>query len=200
MNNIGIILNQDNNQSYLGKFYNRNTLEFPVIRKIYEQIELNKTNATNNPIIIEKINNGNLETKNIDNMPIASPELANITHNDNIDEIEVESINNTLNINSNEIIILDNTENIYAKNKNELDFDPSEIDQSKKIPNNIDTSNIQNISDNDIIVSDNKDALQSSQIFQVKYNFSTNELVFLWLSSLLLMVSLELNVFKNFFS
>ena len=43
MNNIGIILNQDNNQSYLGKFYNRNTLEFPVIRKIYEQIELNKT-------------------------------------------------------------------------------------------------------------------------------------------------------------
>jgi hypothetical protein len=133
-------------------------------------------------------------------MPIASPELANITHNDNIDEIEVESINNTLNINSNEIIILDNTENIYAKNKNELDFDPSEIDQSKKIPNNIDTSNIQNISDNDIIVSDNKDALQSSQIFQVKYNFSTNELVFLWLSSLLLMVSLELNVFKNFFS
>jgi hypothetical protein len=39
MNNIGIILNQDNNnnQSYLGKFYQRNRLEFPVIRKIYEQ-------------------------------------------------------------------------------------------------------------------------------------------------------------------
>ena len=55
MNNIGIILNQDKNQPYLGKFYNRNTLEFPVIRKIYEQIELNRNNENNSHIDIKNL-------------------------------------------------------------------------------------------------------------------------------------------------
>ena len=60
MNNIGIILNQDNNnQSYLGKFYQRNQLEFPVIRKIYEQSESSKNLIINNNQNILENNNLN---------------------------------------------------------------------------------------------------------------------------------------------
>lgn len=65
MDNIEIILNQNKNVNYLGKFYNRNKLEFPILRKIYENAELNKSTSpiANNINTAETINN--VETINI---------------------------------------------------------------------------------------------------------------------------------------
>jgi hypothetical protein len=58
MDNIEIILNQNKNVNYLGKFYNRNKLEFPILRKIYENNELNNriSPIPNNINTIEIIN------------------------------------------------------------------------------------------------------------------------------------------------
>ena len=77
MNNIGIILNQDKNQPYLGKFYNRNTLEFPVIRKIYEQIEMNRNNENNSHIDLTNLSPKNDGANTNTNTNIINPISAN---------------------------------------------------------------------------------------------------------------------------
>jgi lipopolysaccharide export LptBFGC system permease protein LptF len=221
MNNIGIILNQDNNnQSYLGKFYNRNTLEFPVIRKIYEQIELNKTN--NNPTLVDKNNSFNHEPKNdYINSNIGFDEtLKSITDkiiieneytDTNNDEIDSVNINHEIQNNSNEIIILDKGDYISVKNSHETNLDAPATDLShsefstselsNKIINSKDLYHIENHNYNECVVNNNgKNVSHHLTNFTFKYNFNTSELVFLWLSSILLMVSIEMNVFKNSFS
>ena len=149
MNNIGIILNQDKNQPYLGKFYNRNTLEFPVIRKIYDQIEMSRHNENNS---LSDITNLSPKNNNVN---------TNTNTNTNTNAINILSIN--------DIAILHD--------------DP--IEQVNINSNIIDTIN---------------PILEIEKTEQNKYNLNKYEIVFLWMSSILLISSLHYNIFKNMFS
>ncbi len=154
MNNIGIILNQDKNQPYLGKFYNRNTLEFPVIRKIYEQIELNRNNE----------NNSHIDIKNL------SPK----------DDSTNANIINSISMNDISILDDDHMEHLAIIENYNI----------QKQPDNINSNIIDNI--NPILEIEKKQ--------QYNYNLDKYQIVFLWMSSILLMTSLHCNIFKNMFS
>lgn len=212
MNNIGIILNQDNNQSYLGKFYNRNRLDFPIIRKIYEQIETNNNNENNvlkNQII-------DIEKKNISDTTTI-PNMNEV----NIDEIENEILNkankqqycelnnlmypNTVNIyneidkgENDDIIVLDNY-SVSNINKTELNIEKSnkyDIQIENNKAHNSDQQNSCEIGDYiDKNIENEKPSLQ------FKYKYNNKELIFLWLSSIVILVSIEYNLcsfFKNY--
>jgi hypothetical protein len=187
MNNFGIILNQDNNQSYLGKFYNRNTLEFPVIRKIYEKIENNKSKELSNNInenvamedrnILYLENNNNEYTNNINNKITIDKIDINLENNnlDSEDIIILDKINGESKIN-NELI--DNNTNNIEQKKNELyteNIPSSYLEIGKKIEKEIEKEN------------------QSSY-----FNFNSKEVIFLWISSILIIYNIEYNILKFF--
>ena len=215
MNNIGIILNQDNNQSYLGKFYNRNRLEFPVIRKIYEQIETTKNNE--NIVLKNQINNTENNISNATIIPNANEEEF---VNTNMAEIEKEILNktdketcndinslinpNNININNeidnDDIIILDNNYCVSKITKTELNLETSNKYNIKIKNDDLDLSNTDNnINEvNNYIDKNEKNELPD---LQFKYKFNSRELIFLWLSSIVLIVSIEYNLnsfFKNY--
>ena len=215
MNNIGIILNQDNNQSYLGKFYNRNRLEFPVIRKIYEQIETNKNNE--NIVLKNQINN---DEKNISNTTITPSANEEEYVNTNMAEIEKEILNktdketskdinslinpNTININNeidnDDIIVLDNNYFVSKINKTELNIETSNKYNIKIKNDELDLSNTHNnINEvNNYIDKNEKNELPELPELQFKYKFNSRELIFLWLSSIVLIVSIEYNLYSFF--
>lgn len=169
MNNFGIILNQDNNQSYLGKFYNRNRLEFPVIRKIYEQIEINKNTETNNTIINnDSVNN---KLKDINNL------------NDQIILEKIEDINTQ----SDDLIILENKvcesiiNNEYCNNE-----------LSNATPN-ITPSHLDKIEIDKLNIAKSSTNIEKKNDY---FEFNTKQIIFLWLSSLLIIYSIEYKLFK----
>ena len=191
MNNIGIILNQDNNQSYLGKFYNRNRLEFPVIRKIYEQIETSKNNGSKNQNLVLTNQNINLEKNNLD----VNTNTA-IIGNEYVDEIPHDNIINELtNSNNDEIIILDKSYYASIKNNSELSIDTYNLELNTK-----DTSYINTAINDTPINNKNKKLVNIIPVVDIKSKFNNSELLFLWLSSILLMLSLKYNIFTNIFS
>jgi hypothetical protein len=234
MNNIGIILNQDNNnnQSYLGKFYQRNRLEFPVIRKIYEQIETSKMNSnTNNQIIVENSLNNSKNNSIVNDITISDEGYVNANAND----IENEIINKQMNNDNEDIIILDKSNYTSIKNKGELNVDNLDtidtvgtvgtvgtVDTIGAVStlgtlgavdtvgtvgtlaavDTLDTANIPLHKNDEPKIDNTNKITKNNKISNVLdlVQFNNSELVFLWLSSVLLLFSIEYNIFKNFVS
>ena len=241
MNNIGIILNQDNKPSYLGKFYNRNQLEFPVIRKIYEQIEFNKSNiAYNNKNINyeKKI----LDINTVDNEYVYKNKNdieIDDTDKDEIDKYDIDkddTYNQVNQIADDGIIILDKSNYASVKKYSELTIDTTNLDTSNLDTSNLDTSNLDSsVLDTSHVYTNNiqqsiiepsnrepfnieaskinlsiteppklfrsyRNIMNNLHMVEFKCKFNNSELIFLWLSSILLIYSSELYIFKNFFS
>jgi hypothetical protein len=178
MNNIGIILNQDNNQSYLGKFYNRNRLEFPVIRKIYEQIETNK-NVDNTE---KNISNTTITTKSIEEEQLKTNSTE--IKKEIVNKIDIETCNDLDIRDNDDIIVLDNNYVVSKINKTELNTENNELelfDNISQVNNYIDKSE--------------KNELPN---LQLEHKFNNRELIFLWLSSIVLIVSIEYNLYSLF--
>lgn len=208
MNNIGIILNQDNNnQSYLGKFYQRNQLEFPVIRKIYEQSETSKNLISNNnqKNILENNNlnetnlsasaNNNLNETNRSvsaNNNVNDDGYVNAVINDIENYIENETINKQVNGYNDDIIILDKSNYTSVKNDDVLNTDIS--DTANTMLHNNDQPKIDN--NKSSVVTENIKISNQSDTF----SFNNSELLFLWLSSILLIFSLEYYITINILS
>jgi len=182
MNNFGIILNQDNNQSYLGKFYNRNRLEFPVIRKIYEQIENNKTTeqSNNQNIVNEDKTILHLQETNIN-------EYTNIINDKNLGDkidIKLQYTNSELE----DIIILDKTICESKINNELIDNNTSNNESQNKDINLKKISLVKNIIDSNL----------KNHKTNYYFNFNTKELLFLWLSSILVIYKIEFYLTKIF--
>ena len=149
MDNIEIILNQNKNINYLGKFYNRGKLEFPILRKIYESSELTKSNLpnSNNNEYISKLDNNETISKLDNNEPISK-------------------------LDSNETISkLDNNEPISKLDNNET------------------------ISRLEI----NNQSINKKATINESFVLTTSNIVFLWVSSLIIMYGIEYQIFRNLF-
>lgn len=108
MDNIEIILNQNKNVNYLGKFYNRNKLEFPILRKIYENAELSKSTSPipNNINTVETINTIDKNTNTVDKNSNTADKNSNMVDK-NSNKLDTDEL-----IIDNEIVIIKNDTDI----------------------------------------------------------------------------------------